>query len=68
MQSTTASQDTRVFIIAEKFTLGGRHARLCMPTLHATQEETFLLALVNVCLLKRYNKHCTKLSAYIYRT
>lgn len=64
MQATTL-KDKKVYVIVEKFNLGGRHARLCMPTLHATQEETFLLALVNVCLLKFYNKYCAELSIYI---
>ena len=52
MQTDAATELKKVYIIVEKFTVGGRHARLCMPTLHAVQEETFLLASVKVSLLR----------------
>lgn len=38
----------QVFIVAQKFTVGGEHSRLRMPTIHAGPEKTMFLAQIKV--------------------
>lgn len=52
-------RDRCVYLTIRKFDTGSRHAHLCMPTLHKTDEESYLLAnvevLVSVMLLQIVN-------------
>ena len=41
-------QPRQVYLTIRKFETGGRHAHLCMPTIHKPEEEVFLLADVKV--------------------
>lgn len=38
-----------IFIVVRKFYTGGQHAQLKMPTIHATEEEIYVLAHIEVC-------------------
>ena len=44
LQTNTRS----VYLTIRKYETGGRHAHLCMPTIHKPEEEVFLLADVKV--------------------
>ena len=39
-----------VFIVVQKYTVGGLHGRLRMPTIHAPPEDVFILARIPVCM------------------
>ena len=39
-----------VFLVVQKYNIGALHGRLCMPTIHASSEETLILARIPVGL------------------
>ena len=46
LQTNTRS----VYLTIRKYETGGRHAHLCMPTIHKPDEDIFLLVGVKVCI------------------